>query len=87
MSNTSVESPKKSGAAPPNDFDPALLGPRQVAGWAVPFDIKREQQSHTHDDYRYRETVLATCFDDDLRERAPFVRCCSSTHSAYRADR
>jgi hypothetical protein len=57
-------------AAPPAGFDPESLGPRQIAGWAVPFNIQREQRSHTHDDYRYQETVLATCFDDDLRERS-----------------
>jgi HK97 family phage prohead protease len=70
MSNTSIASPKTGGIAPPNDFDPESLGPRQVAGWAVPFNIQREQRSHTDSDYRYRETMLPTCFDDDLRERS-----------------
>jgi hypothetical protein len=69
VNNVRVEQ-AMSGAAPPNDFDPESLGTRQVAGWAVPFDIKREQRSHTYDDYRYLETVLRTCCEDDLRERS-----------------
>jgi hypothetical protein len=69
VNNVCVEQ-AMSGAAPPNDFDPESLGMRQVADWAVPFDIKREQRSHTYDDYRYLETVLRTCCEDDLRERS-----------------
>jgi hypothetical protein len=57
------------GAAPPQDFDPTCLGPRQVAGWLVPFRLQREQQSHTHEGYRHLETVTSTVFDDDFRKR------------------
>jgi phage head maturation protease len=70
MRDMSTTSPAISGIAPPDDFDPESLGPRQVAGWAVPFSIQREQRSHTDSDYHYRETMLPTCFDDDLRERS-----------------
>jgi phage head maturation protease len=40
-----------------------------VAGWAVPFNIQRAQKSHTHNDYRYFETVLPSSCDDDLPQR------------------
>ena len=58
-----------SGAAPPADFDPQCLGPRQLAGWLVPFNLQREQQSHSREGYRHIETWLPTALDDDLRER------------------
>jgi hypothetical protein len=62
-----VESLKNSGVAPPDDFDPALLGPRQVAGWAVPFEVWREQ-TFGENGLRCSETYLDDSFDGDLHD-------------------
>ena len=53
-------------AAPPAGFDRATLGPRQIAGWVVPFEQTHEQQSAGG--LRYIETFRADAFDLDLRD-------------------
>ena len=64
---SAVESPRMTGAAPPPDFDPTCLGPRQLAGWALPFGVWREQ-IFGENGLRCVETYVHNSFDADLHK-------------------